>query len=266
LKEHLMKIRIAAVLLAFAAALSGAPVLAQTATPSKARVYLRDIEGIWMNEAYMKAVAQLRSPHAAAKKAPPLVIALKREGRAWPIVVTDFNKASMQAVLDVEPDAKPGQYRLVVGPDDRPLSSSEVTYIPFRGERNAQGRFDQLGIAEPTFLKGKWGSFVRLPGELSSSVNRMVIAGVYRDEKGRTWEFTEAGEARWPDQQFVYELSLNDPTATCEYLQTEDIREGADKKRYGYAWKSGKLSIFAARLAGKRVVCEAQPLAQLSPQ
>jgi hypothetical protein len=262
-----MKIRSNSILvLVLAAMLPAAPAFAQNKAARQDRVYLRDIEGIWINEAYMKALAQVRSPHAAARKAPPVVIALKREGRAWPIVVTDFNKASMQAVLDVEPDAKPQRYRLVVGPDDRPVSSSEVKYIPFQGTRNAAGGFDRLTIAEPTFLKGKYGDFLRLPGELSPSLNRIVLAGTYRDEKGRTWEFTEGGEARWPEQKFFYELSLNDPAAGCDYLQTEDIREGEDKKRFGYAWKGGKLSIFPARLAGKKVVCEARPLAVLSPQ
>jgi hypothetical protein len=93
----------------------------------------------------------------------------------------------------------------------------------------------------------------------------MVIAGSYKDEKGRTWEFTESGEARWPDRKFVYELSLNDPTAGCEYLQTEDIRDGEEKKRFGYAWKAGKLSVFPARRAGKKVVCDVRPLAVLTP-
>ena len=262
-----MKIRTAilhaTILAAIVAATSA---FAQNAAQRKDRVFLKDIEGIWINEPYLKALAQVRSPHAAAKRVPPLVVALKREGRAWPIVVTDFNKASMQAVLDVEPDAKPGQYRLVVGADDRPQSSSEATYIPFQGSRNAQGRFDRLRIAEPIFLKGKWSDFLLLPGELSPSINRIVLTGTYRDEKGRTWEFTDAGEARWPDQKFVYELSLNDPTAACEYLTTEDLREGADRKHFGYAWKGGKLSIFPARLAGKKVTCEARPLAVLSPQ
>ena len=247
------------------AALCSASVLAQTAAPRKDRVYLRDIEGIWINEQYMNALKLLRSPHAAAKKAAPVVIAIKREGRAVPIVVTDFNKASIQAVLDVEPDGKPGSYRLVVAPDDKPVSSNEVKYIPFQGARNAQGGFDKLRVAEPTFMKGKWSDYLHLPGELSPSLNRIVIAGTYKDEKGRTWEFTDAGEARWPDQKFIYELSLNDPTAGCEYLQTEDIRDGGEKKRFGYAWKSGKLSIFPARLAGKKVMCEPMPLAVLTP-
>ena len=247
------------------AVLCSATALAQTATPRKDRVYLRDVEGIWINEPYMKALTQLRSPHAAAKKTAPVVIAMKREGRAFPIVVTDFNKASIQSVLDVEPDGKPGSYRLVVAPDDKPVSSNEVKYIPFQGTRNAQGRFDKLRVAEPNFMKGKWSDYLPMPGELSPSLNRIVIAGTYKDEKGRAWEFTDAGEARWPDQKFSYELSLNDPTAGCEYLHTEDIRDGEEKKRFGYAWKAGKLSIFPARLAGKKVVCEPRPLAVLTP-
>lgn len=240
--------------------------LAQTAAPRKDRVFLRDVEGIWINEPYMKALAQTRSPHAAAKKAAPVVIAIKREGRAVPIVITDFNKASIQAVLDVEPDGKPGSYRLVVAPDDKPVSSQEVKFIPFEGTKNAAGGFDRLRVAEPVFMKGKWSEYLPMPGELSPSLNRIVIAGKYKDEKGQDWEFTEAGEARWPDLKFVYELSLNDPAAGCEYLQTEDIRDGNENKRFGYAWKGGKLSVFPARLAGKKVICEAKPLAVLTPQ
>lgn len=253
-------------ILLLAAMVAAASAFAQNPAPRNDRVYLRDIEGIWINEPFLKALAQVRSPHAASKRVPPVVVALKREGRAWPIVVTDFNKASMQAVLDVEPDSKAGQYRLVVGADNRPQSSSEVKYIPFQGTRNAQGRFDHLRMAEPTFLKGKWSEFVLLPGELSPSINRIVLAGRYRDEKGRPWEFGEDGQAAWPDQKFVYELSLNDPAAGCEYLTTEDLREGQDSKRFGYAWKGGKLSIFPARLAGKKVTCDARPLAVLTPQ
>ena len=240
---------------------------AQTSPARKDRVFLKDVEGIWINETYMGALAALRSPHAAAKKAPPVVIAIRREGRAYPIVVTDFNKASLQAVLDIEPDGKPGAYRLVVGTDDKPMSSSEVKYVRFEAVKNAQGKFDRLRIAEPDFMKGKWANYVPVAGELSPQLNRLVIAGNYRDEKGRTWTFAESGEATWPEQKFNYELSLNDPGANCDYLQHEGAAKNVDdKKRYGYGWKAGKLLIYPARLAGKKVVCEAKPSAVLTPQ
>ena len=246
---------------------------AQKPPVRKDRIFIKDVEGIWINEAYLSVLASLKSPHAAAKKTPPVVIAIRRDGRAYPIVVTDFNKATLQAVLDVEPDGKPGSYRLVVGADDKPVSSNEVKYIRFEATKNAQGKLDRLRFAEPDFMKGKWADYVPLAGELSPQLNRFVIAGKYADEKGRAWSFSEGGEAAWPDQKFNYELSLNDPAASCDYLQSEsaakgavDKKDGDDRKRYGYGWKAGKLSIYAARLAGKKVVCDARPLAVLTPQ
>ncbi|HEX4985487.1 MAG TPA: hypothetical protein VFV71_05370 [Burkholderiales bacterium] len=245
------------------------PASAQTPPPAAAarkdRVYLKDIEGIWINEAYLKVLAALKSPHAAARKAAPVVIAIRRDGRAWPIVVTDFNKATLQAVLDVEPDGRPGAYRLVVGADDKPTSSADAKYIRFEGTRNAEGKFDRLRVAEPDFMKGRWADYVPIAGELSPQMNRFVIAGKYADEAGRSWTFAESGEAVWPDGKFNYELSLNDPRAGCDYLQGEP-GPGDERKRYGYRWKAGKLAILPARLSGKRVVCGAKPLAVLTPQ
>lgn len=232
----------------------------------KDRVFVRDLEGFWINEQYVKALSANRSPHAVAKRTPPVVIGLRREGRAYPVVITDFNKAVLQTVLDLETTAKPNAYRLVLGAADKPVTSSDATYLPFEGVKNTQGKFDRLRFAESFFLKGKPADFMLLAGEVGPYVNRLVIAGIYKDAKGATWQFTEAGEARWPDSSFVYDLSLNDPAAGCEYFQTEDLKDGDQNKRFGYAWKGGKLSIFPARLAGKTVRCDASPIAVLTPQ
>jgi hypothetical protein len=254
---------------------AGAQTLSPAQTPHlrKDRIFLKDVEGIWINESYVSVLAQLKSPHAAARKTPPVVIAIRREGRAYPIVVTDFNRASLQAVLDVEPDGSPGAYRLVVAADDRPTSSKDVKYIRFKAAKNAQGKLDRLRVAEPDFMKGKWADYIPIEGEMNPHINRLVIAGNYRDEKGQNWTFSESGEAIWPEQKFSYELSLNDPGANCDYLQGESLAKSTDgnggadnKKRYGYGWKAGKLSIFAAHMAGKKVVCAAKPLAVLTPQ
>lgn len=256
-----------ALLAAAAAAQTPTTPTSPTPTARKDRVFLKDVEGIWINEAYLSVLGTLKSPHAAARKAAPVVIAIRREGRAYPIVVTDFNKASLQTVLDVEPDGKPGSYRLVVGADDKPMSSKDVKFIRFETTRNAQGKIERIRFAEPNFMKGKWADYVPIKGELSPQLNRFVIAGNYRDESGRAWTFSESGEASWPEQKFIYELSLNDPTANCDYLLGEsETNGGDDRKRYGYAWKAGKLSIFAARLTGKKVICDAKPMAVLVPK
>lgn len=256
-------------LLALVLAMACNAALAQTPAQIQARkdrVYVRDLEGFWLNEAYVKVLSGNRSPHASAKRVAPLLIGLRREGRSYPIVITDFNKAVLNVVLDVEPQEKAGTYRLVLAPEDRPVSSSEVTFLPFEGAKNAQGKFDRLRFSDPFLMKGKPSDFMLLAGEVSPYINRLVIAGTYKDEKGATWTFTEAGEARWPDRTFRYDLSMNDPTANCDYLQTEDLKDGDQNLRFGYAWKADKLSIFPARVAGKRVRCEARPIAVLTRQ
>jgi hypothetical protein len=251
------------------AALAQNPPAPGSAPARKDRLFVKDVEGVWINEAYLNVLSTLKSPHAAARKAAPVVIAIRREGRGYPIVVTDFNKATLEAVLDIEPDGKAGAYRLVIGEEDKPVSSSEVKYLRFEAVKNAQGKIETLRAAEPTLMKGKWAQFVPLGGELSPRINRLVIAGEYTDEKGGAWVFKESGEALWPGQTFLYELSLNDPGAGCDYLQGEDpAKAGAaqDRKRYGYRWKTGKLSIHPARLAGRKVVCDDKPLARLTPR
>ena len=246
-----------------------------TKTPPvrKDRLFLKDIEGVWINEAYLSVLSALKSPHAAARKTLPVVIAIRREGRGYPIVVTDFNKATLEAVLDLEPDGKPGAYRLVVGADDKPTASTDVKFVRFEAAKNTQGKVERLRVAELTFMKGKWAEYVPITGELSPQLNRLVIAGTYRDANGGTWKFSETGESAWPGQTFFYELSLNDPGASCDYLQSQDPTKGAAdakaaeaRKRYGFNWKAGKLSIYPASLKGKKVVCETKPLAVLTPQ
>lgn len=238
--------------------------LAQAPRPD--RLYLRDMEGIWVNVKYLEALSRTRMPHEAARKVQPVVIGIQRQGRSYPIVVTNFDKAAVQAVLDVEPGDKPNLYRLVVGPDDRPVSSSEVQYIWIRGARNADGKFDRLEMAEPTLMKGKWAEYVFSGQELAPRLNRTVLAGKYSDAKGQTWEFSDAGEAHWPQGTYTYEISLNDPRANCEYLVTEDPKSTGGKQHYGYAWKQGKLLLYRAALSGKSVKCEARAFAALTPQ
>jgi hypothetical protein len=87
--------------------LTSAAVHAQ-AGAKRDRVFLRELEGIWVNQAYIDALKQSRTPHAVAKKTEPVVIAIRREGRSFPLVITNFDKAAVQALLDIEPDMKPG--------------------------------------------------------------------------------------------------------------------------------------------------------------
>ena len=233
------------------------------------RVFVKDIEGLWITADYASALRATRMPHQAARKARPVVVNIQKEGRSYPILRTDFDKAVMQRVLDIEPDKAPNTNRIVAADSDtEAVAASEATYIPFRGQKGVQGRFDTLSMAEPQFSRGKFRTYIRLvDSSLVGFINGVVLAGRYTDEQGRGYQFSEAGEATFPDTSFPYEVSLAALGATCEYFETADDKVAGGKRRTGFAWVGGKLQLFEATGdSPAKVRCRKKPFAVLTPQ
>ena len=243
-----------------------APAQPPTRPIPKERIFIWDLQGTWMSKRYLDALKALRAPHAAARATPALVIKVQKEERSYPILTTNFQSAVQQFLLDVEPGLRPGSYRMVAAPEDRTISASEVTYIDFRAARGADGKLEELAIAEPKFAKRKYLTFVRLSDPLDVVVDRLVIAGKYHDEQGHAYEFTEAGDAVLPDRKFAYEVSLDPRRAKCELLQSHRDREPQGNEHIGFEWKGTQLRLFEVKAAGKdRYACEHKPFAVLTP-
>ena len=261
----MMKHRLILIVFAALALSWGVTGLAQN-KPRADRVFIHDLEGFWINDAYLRELRKSRMPHQALKKERPVVIGIKREGRVFPFVSTDFNKAALMVVLDVEPDMEPNSYRLVLGKKNQPTPSTEAKYVLFKGKRNADNKFDKLAFKELFMMKGEWADYERVGLLLGPAVNGIVLSGTYKDRKGRDWSFTDDGKASFPDKTFYYELSLGDKKAKCEYIEAEDIDSPDGKSFYGYQWKRDELQIFNAKVSNDRIVCETRPFAILKPQ
>jgi hypothetical protein len=232
----------------------------------KDRVFVWDLQGTWISKAYMDRLKVSRSPHATARRTPALMVKIDKQERSFPILVTNFQDAALQYLIEVEPDVKPNFYRMVAAAEDGVVNASDVTYIYFSGVRNADGKFDTLSIADPHFAKRKFHPFVRLPEPLDAVVNRMAIAGKYTDAQGRGYEFTEEGDAILPERRFVYEVSLDPRSADCEILQSHREREAQGQNRLGFAWAGGQLQLFNVKNVKKdRYACEGKPFAVLTP-
>src|SRR6478609_5503106 len=90
----------------------------------KNRVFVWDVEGTWISQAYLQQLQSTRSPRSAGTRTPPLVIRVQREERSYPIIITDFHKAATQFLIEIEPNGKPGDYRMVLAPEDGAVSSA----------------------------------------------------------------------------------------------------------------------------------------------
>ncbi len=237
------------------------------ATRHKDRVFPKDLEGTWIATAYRDKLARTRSPRASASARIATAIKIQYDNRIYPILVTNFQAAMLQSIIDVQPDKKPGSYRLAVAKEDTGVVyASELSYIYFRGERDADGVFKTLSIAEPYFAKRKFVAYTRLEGDLEPYVNKTVIAGKYVDAQGRTYSFAETGEAVLPDRTFVYEVNLDPSAAKCDMLVSHSEREPEGNERIGFAWKDATLQLFEVTGSKAPLTCKAKPFAVLTRQ
>jgi hypothetical protein len=274
--QHLARALLIAVSLAASAALAQdtaappPPDAEQTAKPKPRRpdrVYIKDLEGTWISRDYAERLRVSRAPHATARQAPGIAIKIQKEGSSYPILITNFQRAVLNAIIDVQPDVKVGSYRLVLAKEDRPgISASETTAVYFRGERLPDGTFSRLSIAEPNFAKRRYLTYVRLPDPLDTFVNRAVIAGRYQDAEGQAYEFTEGGDAVLPDRSFAYEVSLDSSSASCELIQNHRERDPDGKERIGFEWKGSELRLYKVSGTKRPLKCASKPFAVLTPQ
>lgn len=233
----------------------------------KDRVFIKDLEGTWIATDYVERLKKTRSPNQAGRKG-GVAIKIQREGPVYPILFTNFQRAVLQSVIDIQPDLKPKSYRLAVAKEDRgAVNAADLTYVYFRGEREANGAFKTLSISEPIFAKGKFLAYQRLDVPLEQFVNASVISGKYADAQGKTYEFNDGGDALLPDAKFAYEVSLDAKAASnCDLLESHRERDPQGKQRIGFTWKGDTLQLF--KVAGTKAPykCEAQPYAVLTRQ
>lgn len=236
-------------------------------TRHKDRVFFKDLEGTWIAAAYRDKLTSTRSPRAAANAAGALAIKIQRDGRSYPLLITNFRRAVLEAIIDIQPDNKPKSYRLAVAKEDATaINAADLSYIYFRGERDAQGTFSTLSIAEPYFSKRRSANYVRLDGALEDFVNQTVIAGKYHDSQGAVYEFTADGEAILPDRKFAYEVSLDPGAARCDVIVSHSEREPEGKERIGFAWKGQLLQLFEVTGTKAPLACGKKPFAELTRQ
>jgi len=237
------------------------------ATRHNDRVFPKDLEGTWIASAYREKLARTQSPRASASAQVATAIKIQYDNRSYPILITNFQRAVLQAVIDVQPDKKPGSYRLAIAKEDKGVVyASDLSYLYFRGERGTDGVFETLSIAEPHFSKRKFVTYTRLEGDLEPYVNKTVIAGNYSDAQGRVYTFSETGEAVLPDRKFVYEVNLDPSAAKCDILLSHGEREPDGQERIGFAWKDGKLHLYEVTGNKAPLACKAKPFAVLTRQ
>jgi hypothetical protein len=236
----------------------------RTAAAAGPPLALADLEGTWVSSAALRSVETTRSAHSVALQ--NVEIAPPRPGEALGhLAFSNGRERSWRAVREVE--GKGDTLRIHVGPwEKKDPGPKEWTRFRAIVGRDASGRPATLTFTEKSFKE----SLVDLPLErvgtsLATHLNRLLLAGSYLDGSGRTWEFSEGQQARWPDHRFPYEISIDAAGADCPYITSPDRTQPGGEMRWGYSWEGDTLLVYRIAYDSLSAVihCEVPPYALL---
>lgn len=220
--------------------------------------------GEWLSKEYIAKLKATKSPQISVEGIVEDSFSIKKTDTGYVMAVIynfheggeDFIIKGLKAVA-----AKKGVYELVV---DMPAGITEKNsqFIFFKKDGADEIQWNY----ESNHKKNK-NTFIRVEPSVSLFVNRILLAGEYKDERGNSFIFTESGVAKWPDKQFRYETLLDyiGSPASCDLLMEIDQqgRYSNPAVLYRFAWQQGNLLIYRVDNTGENPVCAKQPTYKL---
>jgi hypothetical protein len=182
---------------------------------------LAPLEGDWIRRDTLERLAETRSPRAAAS---PDVVAFNLTrtpaGFDWTLHV-GFHESVLREITGAarQGDEIRLRYDQGTSSDSFVLAGDEIEWV----EETSRTRF---APARPS---------------LASLVNRVVLAGRYRDEGNHEFLFTEEGAATWPGLVGRYSISLDSEDDSCDALVLESPGETIT---FGFRFEGTRLLLF----------------------
>jgi hypothetical protein len=244
--------------------------------PATSPVPIANLTGVWISKDYIETIQRTKAPIAAARESAvwsgpnsslkfhALSFSILRSGveSVYEFSPTNFHEGASYRILRVETNPQGGSDRLVIERFNR----GDIDYVPMRFNFGAGGNLESIAASNV------WGGepeqlYVRLEDTVEAHVNRLVLAGRYKDSKGKEYSFSDSGDAHWPGLMFRYEVSLDVSEAGCEYFGHDDPNGVGGRKRYGYRWSGEILELYSIfytdSSAECTMCCEPKPFAVL---
>lgn len=187
---------------------------------------LGPLEGDWIRSDTLETLARTRSPLAAESgEVVAFTLARTKSGFDWTLY--------------------PGFHESVL----REITGAVREDGGIRLEHDYEGSVDRFSLA-PDAIEWQHEEagetsrtrFVPARPSLAALVNRVVLAGEYRDAEGRTYAFAEDGSAGWPDGAGRYTIPLDFDSEECDVFVLE--REGRTTT-YAFRFEGARLLLFA---------------------
>jgi hypothetical protein len=218
----------------------------------KETVSFSRLKGTWINTQYLDFLKLKHSPYFAVTSIESSIpyLDINKSGFQW---LYSFHSGDGFGVQQFRPSNEPNTYLFTpLGSDDKSIPHKFIVNF---------GKLDTLVWIRPNndgFSYKTPLTFIKSNKSLEYWVNKLVIAGKYKDSLGNSYVFTESGRAIWPKESFNYEIGLD-----CEFSASDRIlRKGSP----GYVFRFNKNSLLLYRCLpteGEQIDFEKEPFIKL---
>ena len=239
--------------------------LACGAEPQAGKVTMESLLGDWLNKNYVASLKKTKSPLKSWKGIYHTSLRFTKEptGYEW-VVEFNFHEGLTYNIDGLRPTSVPNTYMLVFNGDQDSMRETENDRIVY-----PDGSSDALSWVFTLEGKEQRIQFIRVKPSMEAYVNRVVLAGNYTDISGRSFVFTDACEAKWPDKTFTYTIGLDCVLAHCDYFSIPAEKDGNRYLEYAFERKQGKLYLYSVHFAAEApdfLVRDKKPLHVLTPK
>jgi len=227
-------------------------------------VALGDLTGEWANETWLERLKETKSPKQAVAGIYYTGMAFAPEDSLYEWGVWfNFHDGLRYRLTGLRPAEPEGAYIPEFGDQQDAMRHSTDDTLLFDESRPVEtlvwsftGLYDgkqrhKFVRCEPSIeLIGLYDGkqrhkFVRCEPSIELMANRIVLAGRYTDEQGRTYEFTGDCTARWPEETFAYRFGIDYVLNKYNYLfRKEWDGKHFEGNAYSFEWVDGKLLLY----------------------
>jgi len=206
-------------------------------------VTLGGLTGEWANETWLERLKETKSPKQAVTGIYYTGMAFAPEDSLYEWGVWfNFHEGLRYRLTGLTPGAAKGAYVPEFHKEQDAMRHSTSDMLLFDENRPVETLvFSFIGLYD-----GKQRhKFVRCEPSIELMANRIVLAGRYTDEQGRTYEFTGDCTARWPEETFAYRFGIDYVLNKYNYLfRKEWDGKHFEGNAYSFEWVDGKLLLY----------------------
>lgn len=231
------------------------------AAAQKSPVTLDQLAGAWLSKEYLAALKDTRDPMEAIARVPDAcsLSIFKPEDAAFQGHYTrgfvyNFHEGGDSPVLLEMKPAGGDSFVLVFGaaePGKDPgdpvklvpsVSDERVRIVSATGTAVREIEWSKRAFGDNEKMEWRKSAFVKIDKASGRIVNELVLAGKYKDQRGRAFVFTDE-KAVWPGRTFNYAVQRDFaegwPTGTCQTFDVLDGKNGGITGKNGFPERIG---------------------------